>query len=290
MDGLDAVFYILVLIFVFTVGYLHVKALTTKEGFTASASESTDQATSSVESQIRAELDQYLNPELCDVYVQLRSVIAQSIQGNTLAPTADTLAKVESYLATELTVPPLPCPSFTYPTGSDLEWLVFLNGLPTDIGARFVLMAVYAQREMKFRADNVKTALARGIPIPEEKKDEAEKLRIAKKVLLSALPTEGFKNIIGICPVSVQDTRRMEKANAGCQMPEDLTHDEIVESVANILKKMSEDKERILGEKYISPTLDVGPFIADAKVNSDYVKKMADKALDGSLIYEMSPM
>ena len=73
-------------------------------------------------------------------------------------------------------------------------------------------------------------------------------------------------------------------------MPEDLTHDEIVESVSNILKKMSHDKKKILGEKYISPTLDVAPFIADAKVNSDYIKKMADKALDGSLIYEMSPM
>jgi len=287
MDGLDAVFYILVAVFLFTLGYLHIKAFTTTEGFETVSSKP---PTSRVEQQIRAALDPYLNPDLCDVYSQLRSVIAQSIQGNNLTPTADTLTKVEAYLATEITLPPLPCPAFTYPTGTDLEWLIFLNGLPTDIGARFVLMAVYAQRELKFRANNVKAALARGTPVPEEKKDDAEKLRILNKVLLSALPTEGFTNIIGICPVSVQDTRRMEKANAGCIMPDDLTHEEIVQSVSNILNKMSADKVAILGEKYISPNLDVRSFIADAKVNSDYLKKMAAKALDGSLVFEMSPV
>lgn len=290
MDSLDAVFYTLVLLFILTVGYLHVKTLV-REGFEGSTSGSGSPGPSAVEETIRAALDVYTDPAICEVYTQLRAVVAQNIQGNMLTPTADTLAKVDAYLAKEITLPPLPCPVFTYPTAkSELEWLVFLNELPTDIGARHVLMAVYAQREMKFRANNVKIALDRGTPVPDAKKDEAEMKRIAAKVLLSALPTEGFTSIIGICPVSVQDTRRMEKETAGCKLPEDMTHDEIVESVNNILQKMEEDKKKILAEKYISPDLDIAPFIADAKINSDYLKKMSAKALDGSLIYEMSPV
>jgi hypothetical protein len=290
MDGLDAVFYVLVILFIFTVGYVHMKTiLQNKEGFDvpASSTSHTPQP-SEVEKKIRAELDPYLDPAFCDVYAQLRMVVAQNIQGNTAKPTEDTLKKVDAYLSTEITLPPLPCPVFTYPTGTELDWLVFLNALPTDIRAKYVLMCVYAQREMKFRAENVKIALSRGTPIPDAQKDIAENQRISKKVMLSAFPTEGFTSIVGICPVSVQDTRRMERKNAGCLMPEDMTHDEIVQSVTNILQKMSDDKKSILAEKYISPDLDVKPFLQDAKVNSDYLKKMAAKALDGSLIYEMS--
>jgi len=296
MDGLDAVFYSLVVLFILTLSYLHVKILLDKgkEGFDTMSSGSSPSGSpgpSAVEQTIRTALDRYTDPALCDVYTQLRAIIAQNIQGNTLTPTADTLTKVDAYLAKEITLPPLPCPVFTYPTAkSELEWLVFLNALPIDIGARHVLMAVYAQREMKFRATNVKTALARGTPVPDAEKDEAEIKRISNKVLLSAFPAEGFSSIIGICPVSVQDTRRMEKKHAGCTMPEDMTHDEIVQSVDNILQKMEDEKKKILAEKYISPDLDLTPFIADAKKNSDYVKKMSAKALDGSLIYEMSPV
>jgi hypothetical protein len=291
MDGLDALFYILVLLFILTVGYLHVKTLLQKkEGFDvpAKSSQSTSPTPSDVEKKIRAALDPYLDPDFCDVYTQLRAVVAQNIQGNTLKPTEETLQKVATYLAREITLTPLPCPVFTYPTGTELEWLVFLNGLPTDIGAKYVLMCVYAQREMKFRADNLKIALDRGTPVPDEEKDAAETKRIADKIILSALPTEGFTSIIGICPATVQDTRRMERKHAGCLMPDDMTHEEIVQSVNNILQKMSDDKKSILREKYISPDLDVKPFLQDAKVNSDYLKKMSAKALDGSLIYEMS--
>ena len=110
MDGLDAGFYILVAVFLFTLGYLHVKALTTTEGFESvpsatPASSSSSIPTSQVEQQIRAALDPYLNPDLCDAYTEIRSVLAQSIQGNTLTPTADTLTKVEAYLAKEITLP-----------------------------------------------------------------------------------------------------------------------------------------------------------------------------------------
>ena len=291
MDGLDALFYCLILVFLGSIAYLQLKTLSTvstKEGFAPAASASPSSST--IETTIRKALDPYLNSDLCDVYAQLRTVLAQGIQGNELTPTADTLKKVDAYLTKELTTAPLPCPSFTYPTGkAELEWVNFMNELPTDIGAKYVLMALYAQRELAFRAKNVKLALNRSLPIPDSEKDAEEKIRISKKVLLSAFPTEGFDSIIGICPVSVQDTRRMEAKNAGCRMPDDMTHEEIVQSVDNILQKMSADKITILGQKFISPDIDVKPYIADAKKSSDYLKSMKAKALDGSLVYEMGP-
>ena len=197
MDGLDAVFYVLVVLFILTVAYLQVSTLLQKntEGFDTVASTSLSvpstslsPAPSTIEVQIRKALDPYLNADLCNVYKEIRSVIAQNIQGDTLTPTADTEKKVEAYLTTEITLPPLPCPVFTYPTGkAELEWVNFLNALPTDIGARFVLMAIYAQREMKFRANNVKTALSRGTPVPESEKNSAENMRKALKIVLSSL-------------------------------------------------------------------------------------------------------
>jgi hypothetical protein len=295
MDGLDALFYCLILVFLGTIAYMQLQTLSSKEteGFATASSPAAAAAaakSSVVEKKIRKALDPYLNSDLCEVYTELRKVLAQGIQGNELTPTADTLQKVNAYLTKELTTAPLPCPSFTYPTGkAELEWVNFLNEVPTDIGAKFVLMSLFAQRELAFRAKNVKLALNRSLPIPDSEKDADEKVRISKKVLLSAFPTEGFDSIIGICPVSVQDTRRMEAKYAGCKMPDDMTHEEIVQSVDNILQKMSADTKTILGQKFISPDIDVKPFIADAKKSSDYLKTMKAKSLDGSLVYEMGP-
>lgn len=263
--------------------------------------------TSAIQTKIKSALDKYLNDDLCAVYVQIRKILAENIQGDTKEPTADTLDKVEKYLATELTVPPLPCPTFKYPSAkADLEWVVFLNEIPTDIGARFKLMAIYAQRELKFRAQNVKDGLARKTLVPESQKDDAEKMRIAMKHVLSAFPTEkegfigiqdiqgiqGIKaipRIIGICPMTVADSRRLEKKGSTCTLPEDLTPEEIEIAVNGILEKIVSDTNSVLASKYIDPAIDVTPFIADAKVNGDYITKMKAKALDGSLLMEMAP-
>ena len=51
---------------------------------------------------------------------------------------------------------------------------------------------------------------------------------------------------------------------------------------------MQDDKKKILMEKYISPDIDISPFLSDAKISGDYIKKMSAKAIDGTLIYEMS--
>jgi len=289
MDGLKGIFAVLVLVFLVTLVYLHRDAFPSrkpnvyvKEGFDTGAE-------STVESTIRAALDPYLNDDLCSIYTELRVVLAQMIQGNDNPPTADTLKKVEAYLTTELTVPPLPCPAFTYPSGSDIDWLNFLNGIPPEIGGTFVLMIVYAQRELAFRVKNIKTALARGTPVPETDKDKAELIRMAMKIMLSSLPTEGFDSIIGICPMNVQDTRRMENAAKSCIMPDDMTQDEIVSSVNTLLQTIKEKKSSLLASKYISPDLDIAAFLKDAKASSDYLKLMKAKAMDGSLAMEMAP-
>jgi transcriptional regulator with XRE-family HTH domain len=293
MDGMNAIFFMLVLIFIGTITYLQVKLFKGRtEGFIGSTSSSPGPST--VEVTIRAALDQYLNSELCDVYVIIRNYLGQYLQGDTNPPTKETLVQVEEYLTREITLAPLPCPAFKYPKAkAELEWLVFLNELPTDIGARFVLMAVYAQRVARFYVKNIQTVIDGNAPLPESQISADEHARITNKILLSALPAEGFASIIGICPVSVQDTRRAEAASKRCTMPEDLTHDEIVQSVKNILEEMKKKKINILTEKFIDPNIDVIPFIKDAKDNSNYLNALKTKATDGTLVQylmESSPM
>lgn len=261
--------------------------------------------TSAIQTKIRAALDEYLNDDLCNIYVQMRKILAENILHDIKEPTEDIHAKVEKYLATELTVKPLPCPAFTYPSAqADIEWVAFLNEIPTDIGARFKLMAIYAQRELNFRAQNVRDSLDRKPIKPEDEKDAIEKLRIALKIILSEFPTqgkilsknisegfenEGFANIIGICPMTVADTRRLVKKGLTCKLPEDLTPEEIESAVNGMLDKIVADSNSVLASKYIYPGIDVKPFIADAKMNGEYVTKMKEKALDGTLLMELAP-
>ena len=283
MDGLDAVYYLLVLAFIFTLGYLYIllpKRLAT-EGF-ADASPST---VSDIEVRIRAALDPYLNSDLCTIYTEIRKVLGQAIQGNSSALTPDTMQKVDARLTTQITQPPLPCPAFTYPTGhSEVEWINFLNGIPVTIGGTFVLMAVYAQRELAYRVKSIKTALDGGTPIAEENKDDAEKLRIFTKMVLSSMPTEGFESIIGLCPMTTQAAAAAGAGSSPCTMPPELTHEEIVQATTNILAQIESQKTSILSAMYISPTIDVKPFIADALKNVVYLKSLISKASDGTLV------
>jgi hypothetical protein len=277
MDGLDAVFYLLVLGFILTIGYMYLTHFFPSiEGF-----ESTSSKVSEVEVKIRAYLDQYLSDDLCTIYTEMRNVLVKAIQENSLPPTPDTLTKVEASLKKELTVTPLACPPFTYPTGhSEVEWINFLNSIPVNIGAVFVIMAVYAQRELAYRVNNIKSSLAGQDIIPEEKKNDAEKLRLLTKTVLSSLKTEGFDSIIGLCPIAAQAAR----TSSPCSMPQDLTPEEIVETMENIFKKMDEQKSTILSSMYIAPDIDVKPFIADALKNAVYIKNLVSKASDGTLI------
>jgi hypothetical protein len=286
MDGLDAVFVFLVAGFIFTLCYLYAFHLfPNAEGFTNSSTPSSSSISpstiSEVELTIRSALDKYLNADLCSIYKQMRTVLAQSIQGDSSSPTPDTLSKVEATLAKEITLPPLPCPAFTYPTGhSEVEWVNFLNGLPINIGATFVLMAIYAQRELAYRVNNINAALEGRDIISEDKKDDSEKLRIFTKTVLSSLSTEGFESIIGLCPIAAQEAR----VSSPCSMPQDLTHEEIVQSTNNILKKMEDQKNSILTSMYISPTIDVTPFIQDALKNVKYLKGLISMASEGTLV------
>ena len=310
MDGLKLVFYCLVGVFIITLIHRHRLArVDTLEGF---ASPSNSLPTSVVEQKIRTALDKYLNIDMCAIIIQLRTVIAQNIQGNQNTPTADTLAKVDEYLTTQIGIPPIQCPAFIYPTAkSEVEWLVFLSGIPTTIGAAYILTAIYAQQQLSFYAKKVKTAIASGKVIPESENGEAERTRIQNaksydiamqsvtrmggtippnRYILSAMPTEGFEDIIGLCPATVQDTRRAEKANKAnksCIMPEDMTHDQIVKSVDTLIQGISAQTRAILAEKYISPDIDTVPFIQDAKANADYLKRTMVKALDGSLLTDI---
>ena len=289
MDGLKLIFPLLVGVFLLT-GILFYKGilLKTYEGFDTSVSPSTATPTkprSAVETAIRAALDPYVSSDLCSIYDSIRVNAGIYIQKNDKPFTAETLSQVEDYLTKELTLPPLPCPAFKYPSAkADVEWIKFYNEIPVDIGARFILMVAYAQRELHVRAASIKSLLAGYPPIMDSSSGPREASRIADKIMIESLPSalaaEGFENIIGICPMSVADTRAAEKAAASCKMPDDMTPEEITTAVANITAKIKATTASILAPKFISPNLDTKAFIEDAKKNRDYLENFQKEAAE----------
>ena len=290
MDGMKQIFPWLVGLFILIGLVLYTRTFfSPTEGF-ADISIS-EPLPSEVETTIRKALDPYLNKDLCDVYTDIRASISQTIQGDQNPSTPETIKKIDARLTTLLTLPPLPCPAFTYPEAkSEVEWITFLNEIPVDIGARFLLMVAYAQRELHYRAQTMKAITAGKTVDPNGSSDTAEVARIADRVLIqsldSAQATEGFESIVGICPMSVADTRRAEHAPA-CMLPEDLSHEEIVQSMKNILAKITDTTKKVLAPKFISPDLDVKAFLKDAKENRDYLNRIKAKALDGSLVADL---
>uniref|UniRef100_A0A6C0L6F2 Uncharacterized protein n=1 Tax=viral metagenome TaxID=1070528 RepID=A0A6C0L6F2_9ZZZZ len=295
MDGLKLIFPLLVGVFLLT-GILFYSniLLKTYEGFDTSVSSSPSSSPSAspsaslkprsaVETAIRAALDPYVSNDLCSIYDLIRVNAAIYIQKNDKPLTPETLSQVEDYLTMQLSLPPLPCPAFKYPSAkADVEWIKFYNEIPVDIGARFILMVAYAQRELHTRAASIKSLLAGYPPIMDSSSDGREATRIADKIMIESLPSalaaEGFENIIGICPMSVADTRASEKAAAACKMPDDMTPEEITKAVANITAKIKETTASVLAPKFISPNLDTKAFIADAKKNMDYLQTFQKEA------------
>ena len=153
--------------------------------------------------------------------------------------------KVDAELALQIPGGPLSCPLLKYPkpTATDLEWLDFLQKLPSDFGARVVLMALYTRNTLQ-------KALADIIEI----KNEASKITTQEP-------------FISLCPPSVADTRRAErktKETAGCTLPEDASPQQIKSAVEETLKKLSSEKLSILKGKNIDPLINVDTLVNEA--------------------------
>lgn len=220
---------------------------------------------SQIEVKIRAVLDEMDSKDLCPLFAVIRTNMIKNAKAGQDISDQEAAKRVEADLAIKIPGGALPCPLLTYPkTGSsDLEWLDFLQKVPSDFGARVVLMAVFAQGFLATTEQTMKLALSGNGTPP---------------------VAEGF----AICSPDVADSRRAEKQNKGsaCTLPEDLGPDQIKEAVTKLLKDLVGNKTTILKSKKIDPLIDIKPLITQAKVSAAYLSKKSEQAQNGDLEME----
>jgi hypothetical protein len=220
---------------------------------------------SQTEVQIRAVLDEMDSKDLCPLFSVIRTNMMKNAKAGQDISDQEAAKRVEADLAIKIPGGALPCPLLTYPKAgsSDLEWLDFLQKVPSDFGARVVLMAVFAQGFLATTEQTMKLALSGNGTPP---------------------VAEGF----AICSPDVADSRRAEKQNKGstCTLPEDLGPDQIKEAVTKLLKDLVGNKTTILKSKKIDPLLDIKPLITQAKVSAAYLSKKSEQAQNGDLEME----
>ena len=262
MDGLFILLVVLsIVFFVVLIGMNSINSvkvsLPTTEGF----------ADSEIEVQIRAVLDQMDSKDLCPLFTTIRSNMMKNAKAGQDISDQEAAKRVEADLLIKIPGGALPCPLLTYPKAgsSDLDWLDFLQKVPSDFGARVVLMAVFAQGFLATTEQTMKLALSgNGIPPVEE----------------------GF----AVCSPDLADSRRAEKQNKGisCTLPEDLSPAQIQEAVTKLLKDLVANKTTILKSKKIDPLLDIKPLITQAKASAAYLSKKSEQAQSGTLQMEGS--
>ena len=294
MDGLSILLGILTTVFlVLVIGMNTIQSLQpvspigAKEGFL----DSQPAPESSVETQIRTILDPMAAPELCPLFEKVRANMSKNeAVGPTPIPPEEVTRRVEKALALAIPGGALPCPLLQYPkSGStDLEWLDFLQKVPVDFGARVVFMALYARNTLVKTRINLEGQLAR-------MKNRDIKVKIAKALGTVPEPLteeekaqddaqEGFALL---CPPTVADTRRAEKAAKGqeaCALPEDLKPEEIQEAVTTLLKQIVAKKSLLLKEKGVDPTIDIRPILKQAQEAAGALDVKGKQAEAGTLL------
>lgn len=222
---------------------------------------------SDTEVKVRAVLDQMDSKELCPLFVVIRTNMMKNAKAGQDISDQEATKRVEADLAIKIPGGALPCPLLTYPkAGSpDLEWLDFLQKVPSDFGARVVLMAIFAEG---FLGTTEKTM----------------------KLALSGNGTPPVAENFAICSPDVADSRRAEKQNKGtsCILPEELGPEQIQEAITKLLKDLVANKTTILKSKKIDPLIDIKPLIAQAKKSAEYLSKKAKQAESGELEMEGS--
>lgn len=172
--------------------------------------------------------------------------------------------RVEASLAIKIPGGALPCPLVKYPRAgaTDLDWLDFIQKVPTDFGARVVFMAIYAKEFLADKEKILKDTLSGDVTVP--------------------MPEEGFV----VCTPDLADTRRAErskKSAESCTLPEDLTPEQISEAITLVLKQLVSKKNTLLKEKKIDPLIDILPLIKAATKSAAYINKKSEEAQSGTL-------
>ena len=277
MDGLSVLLGILTAIFlivIFGINFWNNQSSTVSESFVDAGSLALpiQKPVSFFSSQIRAVLDPlalYTNPDgtpstdgndLCTLFATVRTSMTPP-EAVSLSP-SEISKKVEAQLVIDIPGGPLPCPLLQYPkdTATDIEWLTWLQDIPTDFGARVIFMAAYADTTLTGVANKMKDALAGNIELPEIR--------------------EFFANI---CTPTLADPKKQ----AGCIPPDTLTGPQIQIAVNEILAQLVSEKDRIITSKLITDplmtTINPHNHIINAKAAAEYLDTQKKAAETGTI-------
>lgn len=256
MGGLVILLAVLSFIFVvILVGMNIVNSVQTK------VSEGFKDEKSSIEVKIRKVLDSMTSDGLCPLYATIRAGAVKNEKAGQDITDQEANKRVEAGLALKIPGGALPCPLLTYPKpgSSDLDWLDFLQRVPSDFGARVVLMAIYAKGFLTDKEQLMKDALSGKGSVP---------------------VSDGFT----VCTPDLATSRRAEKKpEPACTLPEDLSPEDIDEAVTKLLKTLVAQKNTILKEKKIDPNTDVEALIKTATVSAKYINEKSEQAKGGTL-------
>lgn len=222
---------------------------------------------SDIERQVRKVLDDLTVEEICPLYDTIRKNMKKNeMSGPNPATAIEADRKVEANLALKIPGGALPCPLLNYPRAgaTDLDWLDFVQKIPVDYGARIVFMAIFAKEYLGSTEILMKDALDGKGKIP---------------------PPEAFEGFV-VCSPDVIDSRKAEKLKNNkevCDMPEDLTPEQIKEAVTLVLKQLVAEKTTVLIKKKVDPQIDILPLIKDATKSAVYLNKKAKEASEGNL-------
>ena len=264
MDGLAILIGVLTFLFLVVLFYMNYNNAK-QEAKSIGIDGFQDVAKAGAEAQIRAVLDPMIVPEICPLYTTIRTNMKKNeMAGENGATAQEAEKRVEASLAIKIPGGALPCPLITYPRAgaTELDWLDFIQKVPTDFGARVVFMAIYAKEFLADKEKILKDTLSGDITVP--------------------MPEEGFV----VCTPDLADTRRAErskKSAQSCTLPEDLTPEQIHEAIAVILKQLVSQKNTLLKEKKIDPLIDILPLIKAATKSAAYINKKSEEAQNGTL-------
>jgi hypothetical protein len=264
MDGLAILIGVLTFLFLVVLFYMNYNNAK-QEAKSIGIDGFQDVAKAGAEAQIRAVLDPMIVPEICPLYTTIRTNMKKNeMAGENGATAQEAEKRVEASLAIKIPGGALPCPLIKYPRAgaTDLDWLDFIQKVPTDFGARVVFMAIYAKEFLEDKEKILKDTLSGDVTVP--------------------VAEEGFV----VCTPDLADTRRAErskKSAESCTLPEDLTPEQIHEAIAVILKQLVSRKNTALKEKKIDPLMDIRPLIKAATKSAAYINKKSEEAQSGTL-------
>ena len=264
MDGLAILIGVLTFLFLVVLFYMNYKN-SLQQSKIISVDGFQDVAKAGAEAQIRAVLDPMIVPEICPLYTTIRTNMKKNeMAGENGATAQEAEKRVEASLAIKIPGGALPCPLVKYPRAgaTDLDWLDFIQKVPTDFGARVVFMAIYAKEFLADKEKILKDTLSGDVTVP--------------------MPEEGFV----VCTPDLADTRRAErskKSAESCTLPEDLTPEQISEAITLVLKQLVSKKNTLLKEKKIDPLIDILPLIKAATKSAAYINKKSEEAQSGTL-------